>query len=277
MDGQQFPGLYIIDTVANPRAIIPCLCGSGYYCLVSTAAFPGSDKKYGLLHYDYCDGILIAYKANAVCAEIPSSCLWMAAFHPELFKDMILEKQIEEYSFFGYSPNEALHVSQKESQMLTSCFNDIRKEFNQNADQYKLNILNKHIVRLLNYTTRFYERQFITRELANEMLIRQYEALVKQYIDSGSLARAPLSSAYCAGQLSQSEAYLEDLLKFHFGHTHNCHIQLKRIEVAEERLRSSHDPLSLIVRELGFPSVQYFSFLFKKITGITPNEYRSVN
>lgn len=276
MNEQLFPGFYI-DTVADSRAVIPYLCRSGYYCLVLTTSFSESDTKYGLLHYDYCDGTFIAYRANALCTEIPSSWLWMVAFHSEVFKDMIQEKQIEEYSFWGYAPQEALHTSQKESQILTSCFHDIRQEFNQNTDRYKLNILHKHIVRLLNYTTRFYERQFITRELANEVLIQQYEALVKHYIDSGGLARKPFSSASCAGQLRQSEAYLEDLLKFQFGHTHNCHMRLKQIEIAKGRLRSSQEPLVQIVRELGFPSVQYFCFLFKKITGMPPHEYRLIN
>ncbi|MFQ6927090.1 MAG: AraC family transcriptional regulator [Parabacteroides merdae] len=32
-----------------------------------------------------------------------------------------------------------------------------------------------------------------------------------------------------------------------------------------------------MVHELGFPSIQYFSFLFKKMTGITPNSYRSLS
>jgi len=129
----------------------------------------------------------------------------------------------------------------------------------------------------LDYTTRFYERQFIVRELNNELLIRQYEKLVKQYIGDGKLAQKPLTSAYCAGQLHLSEAYFNDLLELQLGHTHSCHLQLKRIEMAKEKLRSSGESLSQIVHELGFPSIQYFSFLFKKMTGITPNSYRSLS
>ena len=104
-------------------------------------------------------------------------------------------------------------------------------------------------------------------------LIRQYEKLVKQYIGEGRLAQESLTSAYCAEQLHLSEAYFNDLLELQLGHTHNCHIQLQRIEIAKEKLRSSEESLSQIVYELGFPSVQYFGFLFKKITGISPNEY----
>lgn len=170
-----------------------------------------------------------------------------------------------------------VYVLLKEKRILSSCVDDIRREFHHGADSYKRTILIRHITRLLDYTTRFYERQFIVRELNNELLIRQYEKLVKQYIGDGKLAQKPLTSAYCAGQLHLSEAYFNDLLELQLGHTHSCHLQLKRIEMAKEKLRSSGESLSQIVHELGFPSIQYFSFLFKKMTGITPNSYRSLN
>ena len=181
------------------------------------------------------------------------------------------------YTFFSYALKEALHISLKEKQILSSCVDDIRRELHHGTDSYKCTILTRHITRLLDYTTRFYERQFIVRELNNELLIRQYEKLVKQYIGEGRLAQESLTSAYCAEQLHLSEAYFNDLLELQLGHTHNCHIQLQRIEIAKEKLRSSEESLSQIVYELGFPSVQYFGFLFKKITGISPNEYKLLN
>ena len=64
--------------------------------------------------------------------------------------------------------------------------------------------------------------------------------------------------------------YFEDLLEQELGHTHHCHMQLRRIEIAKRKLRLSQEPLCQIVRELGFPSVQYFGFLFKKMTGLSP-------
>ncbi|MCD7793444.1 MAG: helix-turn-helix transcriptional regulator [Alistipes sp.] len=161
----------------------------------------------------------------------------------------------------------------EEKRILSSCADDIRRELLRDTDAYKRTILIRHIIRLLDYATRFYERQFIVRESADKLLIRQYEILVEQYIGEGK----PLTSACCAEQLHLSEAYFNDLLFLQLGHTHNCHIQLKRIETAKEKLRSSGEPLSRIVRELGFPSVQYFCFLFKKTTGISPNEYRSLS
>lgn len=276
MNELQFPGLYI-DEAADPRATIPYLCRSEYYCLILMNTPAESGTRYGRQHYDYCDGTLVCYRAGAVCEEIPESCLWTVAFHPELFEGRTLEKCVEEYTFFSYAPREALHVSMEEKRILASCVDDIRRELLRGTDAYKRTILIRHITRLLDYATRFYERQFIVRESANEVLIRQYENYVEQYIGEGRLAQMPLTSACCAEQLHLSEAYFNDLLFLQFGHTHNCHIQLKRIELAEEKLRSSGVPLSRIVRELGFPSVQYFCFLFKKITGMAPNEYRNPN
>lgn len=276
MSELQFPGLYIDDT-ADSHAISPYLCRSGYYYLIFMDSLDEVCAKYGRQHCDYCDGTLIGYRPDTVCVEIPESCLWTVAFHPDLFKGKILEKTIEEYTFFSYALKEALHVSLKEKQILSSCVDDIRREFHHGADSYKRTILIRHIIRLLDYITRFYERQFIVRELNNELLIRQYEKLVKQYIGDGKLAQKPLTSVYCAGQLHLSEAYFNDLLELQFEHTHNCHIQLRRIEMAKEKLRSSGESLFQIVHELGFPSVQYFSFLFKKITGTTPDEYRWSN
>ena len=221
MNELQFPVLYIDDT-ANPHAILSFLCQSGYYCLILTDFLAEFGTKCGRVHCDYCDGTLISYRPDTVCVEIPAPCLWMVAFHPDLFKGKMLEKTIEEYTFFSYALKEALHVSLKEKRI-------------------------------------------------------QYEKLVKQYIGDGKLAQKPLTSAYCAGQLHLSEAYFNDLLELQLGHTHSCHLQLKRIEMAKEKLRSSGESLSQIVHELGFPSIQYFSFLFKKMTGITPNSYRSLN
>ena len=247
MNELQFPGLYIDDT-ANPHTILSFLCQSGYYCLILTDFLAEFGTKCGRVHCDYCDGTLISYRPDTVCVEIPAPCLWMVAFHPDLFKGKMLEKTIEEYTFFSYALKEALHVSLKEKRILSSCVDDIRREFHHGADSYKRTIL-----------------------------IRHYDKLVKQYIGDGKLAQKPLTSAYCAGQLHLSEAYFNDLLELQLGHTHSCHLQLKRIEMAKEKLRSSGESLSQIVHELGFPSIQYFSFLFKKMTGITPNSYRSLN
>ena len=106
MNELQFPGLYIDDT-ANPHTILSFLCQSGYYCLILTDFLAEFGTKCGRVHCDYCDGTLISYRPDTVCVEIPAPCLWMVAFHPDLFKGKMLEKTIEEI-------RESLHNLNKE-------------------------------------------------------------------------------------------------------------------------------------------------------------------
>ena len=155
MNELQFPGLYIDDT-ANPHALLSFLCQSGYYCLILTDFLAEFGTKCGRVYCDYCDGTLISYRPDTVCVEIPAPCLWMVAFHPDLFKGKMLEKTIEEYTFFSYALKEALHVSLKEKRILSSCVDDIRREFHHGADSYKRTILIRHITRLLDYTCLLY-------------------------------------------------------------------------------------------------------------------------
>ena len=95
--------------------ILPSLFRSGYYCLILTDFLAEFGTKCGRVYCDYCDGTLISYRPDTVCVEIPAPCLWMVAFHPDLFKGKMLEKTIEEYTFFSYALKEALHVSLKEN------------------------------------------------------------------------------------------------------------------------------------------------------------------
>ena len=128
---------------------------------------------------------------------------------------------------------------------------------------------------MLDYCTRFYERQFITRENKNQTVLEELETLLDDYIASGWLRDFILpTSDYCATGLGLSVPYFNDLLKFETGKTLDEYFQLKRFEVAKKMLLKAENTPAIVARQLGYNSVQYFSLLFKKITGIAPNEYR---
>lgn len=277
MDALQFPGL-CVGQADDSRQILPAMCRSGYYVMALAGVSAESETMYGRRHYDYHDGALTCRCPGAAYADAPACCLWTVAFHPDLFEGATCEKQAGDYAFFSYAPREALHVSSEERRTLTCCIDDIRRELRHGADDYKRTILCRHIARLLDYTDRFYERQFVTRSQANEAIVRAYETAADRYISAGKWAlRGPFTAACCAKELHLSEAYFEELIKHELGHTHHCHMQLLRIEIAKRKLHSSEEPLPRIVRELGFPSIQYFNLLFRKVTGMTPNEYRDMN
>ena len=72
-------------------------------------------------------------------------------------------------------------------------------------------------------------------------------------------------------ELGLSPAYFEDLLKFETGKTLEEYFQLKRLETAKRMLLQKDCMPTIIAKQLGY---QYFSLIFKKITGFSPSEYR---
>jgi len=123
---------------------------------------------------------------------------------------------------------------------------------------------------------RYYERQFITRGPANEQLMRQYESVLDGYIRAGKLRTRGFPTAeYCSQRLGLSSAYFSDMVEHETGKRPETYVELKRMQIARQRLLTTKAPVRAIAEELGFPSSQFFCSLFKKITGLTPDRYRT--
>lgn len=200
---------------------------------------------------------------------------WLLAFHPDLLCGATLEKTIQDYSFFFYQKEEALHLSQREKDKVIKCLQEADEELHHPIDRHSRTLISRHIELLLDYCNRFYERQFITRENKNKALLHKMDSLLNDFIYSGSLREGALpTSAYCAENLKLSVAYFEDLLKFETGKSLQDYFQLKRFKAAKEMLLNNENTISAVANRLGFPSIQQFSFLFRKVVGVSPNEYR---
>lgn len=276
-----YPGLYIAEDV-DTRTTVQTLCAGGYYIIMLRERAPENENLLGRCYYDYSDAALTCCAPGlSQSATYMKSCLhcrWIVAFRPELFEEAPTGKEISGYTFFTYYPRESLHLSVAETEVMTSCINDICIELQRPRDNYSSTILAKHLHRILDYATRFYERQFFTRDLVVENIIAAYDKLLGHYMESGRLRTNGLPTAkYCADKLFLSEACFCDVLLHKTGRTHDCYCQIKRIEIAKRRLTGSAVSLQQLVTDLGFPSVQYFCFLFKKLTGCAPNNYRFLN
>ncbi|MCM0314547.1 helix-turn-helix domain-containing protein [Bacteroides fragilis] len=200
---------------------------------------------------------------------------WLLAFHPDLLYGTTLEKNIQEYTFFFYRKEEALHLSQREKDKIIECLREMDEELHHPIDRHSQTLISRYIELLLDYCTRFYERQFITRENKNKVLLDKTDRLLDDYIYSGKLKWEGLpTSAYCAENLKLSVAYFEDLLTFETGKTLPEFFQLKRMETAKRMLLDKENTIKAIAGQLGFSNTQLFCLFFKKITGVTPNEYR---
>lgn len=131
---------------------------------------------------------------------------------------------------------------------------------------------------MLNHCVRFYERQFVTREISNHNTLSRFEQLLVEYFKSDLPQSIGLPSVqYCAEQLHLSPNYFGDLIKKKTGKSAQEYIQLAVINMAKDLLTTSCKSISEIAYHLGFKYPHHLSRMFKKVAGVSPQEFRSVS
>jgi AraC family transcriptional regulator, transcriptional activator of pobA len=253
----------------------------GLYAIFLKAGHCG-ELRYGRNNYDYDEGTLV-FVAPGQVLEINNADNYKPTglallFHPDLIKGTTLGKKMSQYSFFSYDSHEALHLSLKEQQIIKDLFSKLEYELSQSIDKHSKSIITNNIELLLNYCVRFYDRQFMTRENINTDILSKFENLLNDYFLSETPQNMGLPSVgYFADRLHLSPNYFGDLIKKETGKSAQEHIQLKLIDLAKERIFDTEKSVSQVAFELGFKYPQHFNRMFKKNTGYTPNEYRSLN
>lgn len=201
---------------------------------------------------------------------------WWFVMHPDFIRNYTLSKSIKDYGYFSYAVNEALHLSEKEEVMVTSIMQNIEQEYRSIIDTYSQDVMISHIELLLNYSNRFYNRQFITRKNANNDLLVNVETLLSDYFNSNKVNELGLPTVqYISKQFNISPNYLSDMLRIHTGQSTQQHIHNKLIEKAKDVLSSTALSVSEIAYQLGFEHPQSFSKLFKSKTNVSPLEFRN--
>jgi AraC-like DNA-binding protein len=254
----------------------------GLYCIFLKDVNCG-DIKYGRNYYDYQEGTLVFVSPGQVM-ELDNDGLvyqpkgYALVFHPDLLQGTQLAKTISEYNFFSYKSNEALHLSERERQIVLDCFAKIKYELQQRVDKHSKKLITSNIELFLNYCDRFYDRQFITRENVNQGVLEKFEEKLNDFFlsDKPQLLGLP-SVAYFADALHLSANYFGDLIKKETGKSAKEYIQFKIIDLAKNLIFSRDKTISEIANELGFKYPQHFTRMFKNETGLTPNEFRNQN
>ncbi|EJZ43279.1 DNA-binding helix-turn-helix protein [Leptospira licerasiae str. MMD4847] len=237
--------------------------------------------KYGQQEYDFDEGILFFMAPGQVFrievngeARVEHSG-WILLVHPDFIWNTSLAKNIRKYEYFDYSVNEALFVSEKEEAIANNIIQNIRQEYHSNIDKFSQDIIISQIETLLNYSERFYHRQFITRKITNHRILDRLEVVLAEYFKEGDLKQKGLPSVqYVADVIGVSPNYLSGLLKVLTGQSTQQHIHNKLIEEAKEKLSTTDLPITAIAYELGFEHSQSFSKLFKSKTNLSPQEFR---
>ena len=254
----------------------------GFYTIFLKDVVCG-DMVYGRHTYDYQEGTLVFLAPGQVAGinsngEIYQPKGHALVFHADLIHGTPLGRHIQDYTFFGYQSNEALHLSERERSIVLDCFSKIEYELERGIDKHSKKLMVSNIELFLDYCVRFYDRQFITRDNLHRGVLERFENLLNAYLASDKPKTLGLPSVgYCADELHLSANYFGDLIKKETGKTAMEYIQAKLIDRAKEKIFDTGKTVSQVAYELGFKYPQHFVRLFKQRTGHTPNEYRFLN
>ena len=237
--------------------------------------------RYGQQEFDFDEGLLSFIGPRQVLQfemlsteKKPSG--WLLLIHPDFLWNTTLAKTIKNYEFFGYATNEALFLSEKEEETIIDILLNIQQEYRSNMDKFSQNIIIAQIELLLNYAERYYQRQFLTRQINNHEILGRLENLLDTYFNNEEAIDKGIPSVqFVAQNLHVSTSYLSSLLKVLTGLNTQQHIHEKLIEKAKEKLSTTQLSVSEIAHILGFEHSQSFSKLFKNKTKQSPLAFRA--
>lgn len=236
--------------------------------------------KYGREYYDYQEGTVVCFSPGQVI-DVESNGEPLAPdvvglmFHPDLICGTPLAEKIGKFGYFRYSQKEALHLSEREKAIFLDCLGKIREETEHPVDIHSADLISANIQVLLEYLSRFYDRQFITRHSVNSSVVANFEKeLAEIYSGDRALTEIPKVS-YFAEKANLTPGYFGDLIKRETGSTPQEIISLRLITEAKRRLATTDSDISVIAYDLGFQYPQHFTRLFKRVTGKSPSAFRN--
>ena len=272
------PLVTVIDLKKATRSVNHVRMDYGVYALYLKNGV-NCTLMYGRQPYDYHEGTIVSFRPGQLIGvemdkeEVAPDVIGLM-FHPDLIFGTPLAARIDGYRFFDYSQREALHLSVEERAIFMECLQRIKKEIERPVDRHTAEIVASHIQVLLDYLTRFYERQFITRHKVNSDVLSRFDAALKEYYSSGKAVDGIPSVAYFADIVNLTPGYFGDLIKKETGKTAQELIALRVTDEARKRLAETSDDISIIAYDLGFQYPQHFTRMFRKQTGKSPREYR---
>jgi AraC-like DNA-binding protein len=248
-----------------------------FYKISFKPTFKGK-TKYGQGYYDFEEGGLAFLKPKQVVfSQVNTESYegFALYFHSDFIRNYSLGGKINQYGFFSYHVSEALFLSAKEKEIIAHLFVSIANELENNIDQFSQDVIVSQIELLLNYSNRFYNRQFITRKAVNHDIITSLDNLLNSYFEKeNSLKNGLPSVKYISTQLRLSQRYLSDMLRSLTGLNTQQYIHETIIEKAKEKLSITNLSVSEIAYELGFEHPQSFSKFFKTKTNVSPLGFR---
>lgn len=249
----------------------------GFYKISFKYDFKGQ-VKYGQGFYDFEEGGLAFLAPNqtvTMSADENNYQGYSFFFHADLIRNTALGKRIHQYGFFSYDVKEALFLSEGEKKVIGVIFESIAAELENHTDHFTEDIVVSQIEQLLNYSNRFYSRQFVTRRSWHTDLTVKLHTYLDNRFTHTELSLSGLPTVQeVADYLEVSPRYLTDLLRALTGRSTQQVIHDQLIEKAKLILRGSKLTVAEIAYELGFEHPQSFNKLFKQKTNMSPLQFR---
>lgn len=224
-------------------------------------------KWFGNTEYDTKSGFLYFIKPNQIHQwEVKEP--W-TGYHI-LISPLLLQEYNIDFSFLQYEINEALFLTEDEQIQIENLYIQLFDEYQK--DNYELDILIAYCNLIFAHVVKFYKRQFYSRQpLYNKIVVEFKKQLNVFYVENKSQLPAV---HYFADKLNLSTNYFGDLIKHHTGKTPSEIIQNKIIMEAKLQLLSTDKTIAEIGYDLGFEYPTYFTRFFKKLTDLTPSEFK---
>lgn len=274
----QHPLVSVVDIKNAKRRVNNVKLNYGVYALFLKRG-EGCKIYYGRQLYDYQAGTIVSFAPGQLIKvemsnDVPMDAIGLL-FHPDLIYGTSLGSKMQQYSFFEYAQNEALHLSEQERGIIVDCLEKLKLELSYPVDKHSRQLICVQIEMILDYCLRFYDRQFATRQKANSSIVNRFETLLNEYFSSQKSRKDGLPSVkYFADQVCLSAGYFGDLIKRETGGTAQEFIQRKIIDLSKNQLLSTEHSVSEIAYMMGFQYPQHFIRLFKREVGCTPREFR---
>ena len=188
-------------------------------------------------------------------------------------------KRLYDFPFFKhFTP--AIRLKQEEAQLVLDIMQKMLHEY-QHPSPYNKPIIKSYLSTILSYCVRFYDRELSDKLTIAEQssLGERFKVLVNEHIRALALNvnREPISVASCAEQLFVSAKHLSETVKKEIGLTPTQYINQNLIQEAKRFLQATDLQVKEIAYQLGFQDVSYFNRVFKKLTQVSPAQFRKAS
>lgn len=270
------PEVAVIDPARLDGGVSLCFSGNFYAVrLVQTRCGEVrygrqcSDFQYGTLTFTKPGGRICIRRVDAADGEISG-----LLFHPELFSAKSLVFKKADYTFFDYRENESLHLSLQEKLIVQDRLEHIHAELRRDIDRHSLRLVSAGLELLLDYSLRFYERQFACRTDIGQEYLAILDKTLSRYLSLRGRKSVEEGINRIESALSAvSPAYLNDLVRAETGKTLAEYVRVKVMEYIRKRVRREGCSLEQVAGEFGLRQSRMLVLLYRQIYGNLPEEY----